>query len=76
MNICIGGELQGKIVHNDGYKFKVDPNSDKGPYYFRQSIVLEDQYLRFWFSSTEKFEDALMSAEGLARQKVKDLKGA
>ncbi|KKW80381.1 hypothetical protein AAV97_05035 [Acinetobacter sp. Ag2] len=76
MNICIGGELQGQIVQNDGYKFKVDPNSDKGPYYFRQSIVLEDQYLRFWFSSTVKFEDALKSAEGLARQKVKDTKGA
>ncbi|WP_287910756.1 hypothetical protein [Acinetobacter sp.] len=49
MNICIGGELQWQIVENDGYKFKVDPNSDKSPYYFRQSIVLEDQYLRFWF---------------------------
>lgn len=76
MNICIGGELQGQIIENDGYKFKVDPNSDKSPYYFRQSIVLEDQYLRFWFSSTVKFEDALKSAEELTRQKVKDTKGA
>ncbi|MCU4599089.1 hypothetical protein [Acinetobacter bereziniae] len=76
MNICIGGELQGKIIENDSYKFKVDHNSDKSPYYFRQSIVLEDQYLRFWFSSTVKFEDALKSAECLARQKIKDSKGA
>ena len=76
MNICIGGELQGQIIENDGYKFKVDPNSDKSPYYFRQSIVLEDQYLRFWFSSTVKVEDTLKSAEGFASQQVKDTKGA
>jgi len=76
VNICISGGLEGQIIDKDCYKFKVEPENDKSNYYYRQSVVLEDQYLRFWFSSTVKFEDALKSAEELTRQKVKDTKGA
>jgi hypothetical protein len=75
MNICIGGELEGQIVDKDCYKFKVEPDNEKGPYYYRQSVILEDHYLRFWFSSTVKFGDAIRTAEHFARKRVRELKG-
>lgn len=76
MNICIGGELEGQIIDKDCYKFKVEPENNKSTYYYRQSVVLEDQYLNFWFSSTVKFGDAIRTAEHFARKRVRELKGA
>ena len=71
MNICIGAELNGQIVEKVGFQFKVDPENDKSPIYFRQSLVLDHQLYRFWFSSTVTFQDAVVVAEQLVREKVK-----
>ena len=71
MNICIGGDLNGQIIEKEVFQFKVDTESDKSPIYFRQSVVLDHQLYRFWFSSTVTFQDAVVVAEQLIREKVK-----
>ena len=71
MNICIGGDLNGQIIEKEVFQFKVDTESDKSPIYFRQSVVLDHQLYRFWFSSTVTFQDAVVVAEQLVREKVK-----
>lgn len=71
MNICIGGDLNGQIIEKEVFQFKVDTESDKSPIYFRQSVVLDLQLYRFWFSSTVTFQDAVVVAEQLVREKVK-----
>ncbi|MFW2078831.1 hypothetical protein ACG94X_14140 [Acinetobacter sp. ULE_I010] len=71
MNICIGGDLNGQIIEKEVFQFKVDTESDKSPIYFRQSVVLDLQLYRFWFSSTVTFQDAVVVAEQLVRKKVK-----
>ena len=71
MNICIGGELNGQIVEKVGFQFKVDPENDKSPIYFRQSVVLESELYRFGFSSTVACHDAITTAENIVRRKVK-----
>ena len=71
MNICIGGDLNGQIIEKEVFQFKVDTENDKSPIYFRQSVVLDLQLYRFWFSSTVTFQDAVVVAEQLVREKVK-----
>ncbi len=71
MNICIGGDLNGQIIEKEVFQFKVDTENDKSPIYFRQSVVLDHQLYRFWFSSTVTFQDAVVVAEQLVREKVK-----
>ena len=71
MNICIGGDLNGQIIEKEVFQFKVDTENDKSPIYFRQSVVLDHQLYRFWFSSTVTFQDAVVVAEQLVRKKVK-----
>ena len=60
MNICIGGDLNGQIIEKEVFQFKVDTENDKSPIYFRQSVVLDHQLYRFWFSSTVTFQYAVV----------------
>lgn len=48
MQICIGGDLDGRVVEKDVYLFKateIDP--EKNSEYFIQSYILGDKRLRF-----------------------------
>nr|WP_174507557.1 hypothetical protein [Acinetobacter sp. Marseille-Q1620] len=68
MNICIGGDLDGKVVELNKKCFKAQEiEPDKKTEYYQQKYILDDRTYYFWLDLDLKLREATDRVEKILR---------